>query len=144
MAYKYRPAVAVDLDGVIFEYDGWRGPDHFGDPLPGAKEFLQSLRDMGIRIIIHTARTNKTHGDPDEVAAAITNVLWVADLEFDEVWTGRGKPIALAYIDDRAIFMSSEVCQDKLRGWNSVLAEISIAKTEADLRHSLKPGEIAE
>ena len=146
MAYKYRPAVAVDLDGVILEYDDWRGPDHFGKPLPGAKKFLQDLREKGIRIIIHTARVNEVHDGPDPVdmASKIVSFLWREDLEFDEVWCGPGKPIALAYVDDRAIFMSSRVCQDPLTGWGSALAEISVAKGESDKRHEDAPGEIAE
>ena len=145
MAYKYRPSVAVDLDGVILEYDGWKGPDHFGGPLPGAGEFLKSLRKMGLRIIIHTARVNSAHPESlEEVVSQIEGILKAWSLPFNEVWVGQGKPIALAYIDDRAIFMNSRTCQSKMAGWKSALAEISVAKAEADSRHTEDPNRIPE
>ena len=38
-----RPIVCVDLDGVLNDYDGWKGADYFHPPRPGAREFSQQL-----------------------------------------------------------------------------------------------------
>jgi hypothetical protein len=50
------PTVALDFDGVLAEYDGWRGVDHMGKPLPGAREFVQRLKDAGFCVIVHSCR----------------------------------------------------------------------------------------
>lgn len=48
--------IAVDLDGVIAEYDGWKGSNVIGVPKKGAQKYLQLLHDEGWIIIIFTAR----------------------------------------------------------------------------------------
>lgn len=106
--------IAVDLDGTLAEYDGWKGDDIIGDPIPGAKEFLLELGKLG-KIIIHTVRVSfytleRTHQftmNPDDY---IRNRMlavrdWMNDnnLRFDSIWGGIGKPYADVYIDDRAV-----------------------------------------
>ena len=49
--------VCVDLDGVLARYDGWHGKTHFGNPLPGALEFLRELRSFA-RVIILSSRSS--------------------------------------------------------------------------------------
>lgn len=48
--------IAVDLDGTILQYDSWRGPTVFGDPLQGAKWALEKFKEMGATIVIYTCR----------------------------------------------------------------------------------------
>jgi hypothetical protein len=88
-----QPIVCVDLDGVLNLFDGWRGPDHFHDPRPGAREFLSGLRERGYRVVVFTVRW-KEHVEAwlvqhrlDALVDEVTNV----------------KPPAHVYIDDRAI-----------------------------------------
>lgn len=85
--------ICVDLDGVLNLYDGWKGPDDYPDPRPGAHEFLKSLKDQGFQVVIHTTR--------DEAAVR----LWLFRFRMahcvDQVTAI--KPPAIAYIDDRAI-----------------------------------------
>ena len=38
-----RKTLAIDLDGIILEYDGWKGPKHFGKIIEGVKERLEKL-----------------------------------------------------------------------------------------------------
>jgi ribonucleotide monophosphatase NagD (HAD superfamily) len=53
----YKPTICIDVDGVIADYSkGFQGAKVIGDPLPGAKEFLDKLRAAGWKIIIHTTR----------------------------------------------------------------------------------------
>src|SRR4051794_38194016 len=44
--------IGVDLDGTLARYDGWRGPEHIGDPVPEmvgrVKQWLVEGRDVRI------------------------------------------------------------------------------------------------
>lgn len=48
----------VDLDGIILEYDGWKGSDHFSDVKKGAREGLSKLKKLGYDIVVWTTRGN--------------------------------------------------------------------------------------
>lgn len=97
--------LCIDLDGVICQL---RRPDqeyHELEPVPGAKEKLQALRDAGHYIILNTARHMKTcQGNVGLVIArkgAVT-LDWLArhEIPYDEIYFG--KPHADIYIDDNA------------------------------------------
>lgn len=92
--YKLKPKhVCVDFDGVLAEYTGWKGPDHLGDPRPDAKEFLQEINRLGMKVIILTTRA------PEKIYHWL--FLWgMVELVLRVT---QQKPPALAYIDDRAI-----------------------------------------
>lgn len=97
--------ICVDLDGVLAEYNEWKGIFHFGPVIEGAKEFLQKLRDRGFFIVINTCRGHvELNGyTPKYLAQQVENWLKLNDLPYDDVFVGQGKPPAHAYIDDRAI-----------------------------------------
>lgn len=86
--------VAVDFDGVLADYRGWKGSDHLDEPLPGAIAFLWRLKRAKYQIVVFSVRAAdrhdaieqwlRQHGAPP--VKEITNV----------------KPPALVYIDDRA------------------------------------------
>lgn len=48
--------IAVDLDGTLAEYHGWKGPDHIGDPIPNMVEKIRHELKHGHKIAIFTAR----------------------------------------------------------------------------------------
>lgn len=48
--------VAVDFDGVISVYEGWKGLGSFGPLVPGVVQELQEMRERGMTIIINTTR----------------------------------------------------------------------------------------
>jgi len=101
-----KKTVCVDLDGVLAEFDHWRGIDHIGKPLPGAVDFTHKLSKMA-RVVIFTVRCNPEASESDEttqqLAARVESWLREHGFYFDEVYTGQGKPLAAAYIDDRAV-----------------------------------------
>lgn len=103
---KEKKTVCVDLDGVLAAYEGYKGVDYFDDPFPGAREFLTDLRKAA-RVVIFTTRASvSAHGNEasaDELKAKVVTWLTYWELPYDEVWTGAGKPIASAYVDDRAV-----------------------------------------
>lgn len=84
--------VCVDFDGVLTDYSGWKGEDHFDSPREGAKEFLEELANE-YKVVILTTRPS------DKVWAWLREHgldKWVTDV------TDR-KPPALVYVDDRAV-----------------------------------------
>jgi histidinol phosphatase-like enzyme len=83
--------IAVDLDGTLNLYRGWRGEDVFDDVRPGAKEFMQALRDAGYRAVVHTTRD----------ASGAERWLRANEIPFDAV-TNVKLP-ALVYLDDRGM-----------------------------------------
>jgi hypothetical protein len=96
---KFKPMVAVDFDGVIHEYNGWKGYDYFDEPLLGAKEFLQELDDRGYEVIIHTARN-----------IALVDV-WLRKHKMLYSRVTNHKPPAIAYVDDRAVRFEGDYIQ---------------------------------
>lgn len=85
--------IAIDLDGTLSQYNGWKGSNHIGEPIPGAKEFCQKLIENGYHVTIFSARD---HSGP------IWS--WLVQHRFPpEMDVSILKPKALAYIDDRAI-----------------------------------------
>ncbi len=97
--------IAVDLDGVLAQYDGWKGIDQIGDPMPNAAKFIRALMTLG-SVMIYSTRTcpDQNHGrDAEELAQYVTSWLRKHEIPYDSVWVGDGKPAAVAYIDDRAV-----------------------------------------
>jgi len=97
----HQTTICVDLDGVIYEYDVWKGSYHFGNVMDGAKECLEELREDGWRIIIYTTRglesVVKGQLDEDNIPFDYINY------NPDQPKTASDKPIADIYLDDRAI-----------------------------------------
>ena len=85
--------IAIDFDATLTDYSGWKGIDHKGMLLDGAKEFLEALTEMGFILHIVTARPVDgiqewlIENEIDHLIKSITNL----------------KIAAFCYIDDRAI-----------------------------------------
>ncbi len=50
------PWIGVDLDGTLAFYDGWRGVDHVGEPVPAMVEKIMTHIAAGNKVKIMTAR----------------------------------------------------------------------------------------
>lgn len=101
-----RPTVAIDLDGVLAAYEGkWRGVDFIGEPIPGAVAFTQEISKIA-DVVIWTTRTNPDENYeyiPSELRQKVVNWLNQNGFVYRAVYMGSGKPIAAAYVDDRAV-----------------------------------------
>lgn len=97
--------IAVDLDGVIFKYDGWKGIDYYGEPIEGVRKSLRYLKySMGYRIEIYTNRLNKENNkgySNTQLRRKVARALLKHKIPFDGI--ALAKPLAEFYIDDRAI-----------------------------------------
>lgn len=110
-----KPRVCVDLDGVLARYDGWRGLDHIGEPLPGALKFAKQLSKHADIVIFTSRCSHDSGGDPDMIDITpgqmrIRVIDWLEKHKFPfaDVYIGQGKPRAVAFIDDRAVKCSPQ------------------------------------
>ena len=92
MSEKKNEAICVDFDGVLAEYNGFQGEDHCGEPISGAREFLEKLISVGLEFVIFTAR------DPERVKKWFEKYSFPKPKEITNI-----KIPAPVYIDDRAI-----------------------------------------
>ncbi len=101
-----KPTICFDLDGTLANYDdGWQGIEVIGKPLARGCKLLRAASKY-CKIIIFTCRANMSLNKGhtiDEVRQIIANWLITNNLPFDEIYFGQGKPIADAYVDDRAV-----------------------------------------
>jgi hypothetical protein len=61
----------VDLDGTLAFYDGWKGPEHIGEPIPKMVERVKGWLAEGRDVRIFTARAYPGKDDTDVCRAAI-------------------------------------------------------------------------
>ena len=100
--------IAVDFDGVLAEYDGWKGEQNLGAPRKDVIDVLRMLRSDGWKIVIHTTRS----------AAHIIDYLSYHQVPYDEInrnsaYENAGsKPVATVYWDDRALRYSGDASND--------------------------------
>lgn len=109
--------IAVDLDGTLATYDGWKGEEHFGKLRDGAKDALEALKDKGHKIIVFTTRGDKE---------LIKKWLDENELSYDHINENpdqpagsSGKVIADVYIDDRAVNAKGN--------WKDIMVEVTKA-----------------
>ena len=132
--------IAIDLDGVILEYvEPWTGIRHFGDPIPGAAESIQKLKDLGYTIVIYTTRNNAmaNHNagyDALELTSMVKSELDKGGIPYDFI--SLFKPLARCYIDDRAIrFWSWGQALESFRHFEFVRSTKRIQTVENTLGH---------
>jgi adenylylsulfate kinase len=111
MAYQLnnsRRTIAVDFDGVIADYDGYKGPGVLGAPRPDVIEAMRTLKSEGWKIVIFTTR-----GESE-----IASFLAAHNVPHDEInrnsdyQTQGNKPVADVYWDDRAFTYSGDARND--------------------------------
>lgn len=54
--------IGVDLDGTLAYYDGWKGENHIGEPIPAMVERVKKWLAEGVTVKIFTARVCITGG----------------------------------------------------------------------------------
>lgn len=86
--------IMIDFDGVIHLYSkGWAGGVIYDPPVEGAKEALTTLKNLGFRLVILTARQLPKSRE------AIEGWLKQYDIPYDDITNIKGP--AVIYIDDR-------------------------------------------
>ena len=111
-----KPRICLDLDGVLAQYDKWKGVDTIGDPIPGALEFTKELAKIA-EVVIFTSRCAQDVLEGSRITPGQLKIRVIEWLEkhrfpFTDVYTGQGKPRAAAFIDDRAVHCSPQIDKD--------------------------------
>lgn len=89
--------VLVDLDGTLARYDGFKGRDHIGKPVPAMVERVKDWLSKGTKVVIFTARAH----DPAAIPAVRE---WVKEHIGQALpVTDRKDPRARQLWDDRAV-----------------------------------------
>ncbi len=96
---EYKKSVAVDLDGVLAKYTGWKGERIIEEPMSGAREFLENVSKK-YHVIIHTTRKREIVWEWLKHYGLDSSV---TDVNYCLVNQREGKPVAVAYVDDRAV-----------------------------------------
>jgi hypothetical protein len=63
--------IGVDLDGTLAEYDGWKGGNHIGAPVPSMVNRVKAWLREGKDVRIFTARVHQYNPAREESSAAI-------------------------------------------------------------------------
>jgi len=95
------PTIAIDWDDTLVGCKKYGTP---GEWLPGAQNALRALLRSGRDVIVHSCRANFAAGERE-----IFNKLYDGGFGNDlqkgrlSVWCDEGKPLAMVYLDDRAL-----------------------------------------
>lgn len=90
--------LAVDFDHVIHDPNNREPGYKMGKPIPGAPEALRKLHERGDILIIHTVRAYIDHEHVEK---------WLKYFKIPFEKVTATKPLADAYIDDKAIPFST-------------------------------------
>lgn len=111
-----KKTVAIDFDGVINSYtSGWKGAGETDDPVRGAGEAINKMIDLGYNIVIYSTRASDPLGKK-------TIVKYLSDIgvEPEGIEVTDKKPVADAYLDDRAVTFDGD--------WDGALEKLKTFK----------------
>jgi hypothetical protein len=94
--------IAIDFDGVLSDYSGWKGREAPLDgPVVGAIQAIRDYQDAGLTVVIYTSRADSASG-----VTMIERWLREHGLQqrrIDSITITDRKPPAIVYLDDRAV-----------------------------------------
>lgn len=90
---------------VCVDYDDTIAVRVFGTVVPalGVADGLARLKANGYKIIIHSSRAWESFPDRKERVSEMKKNLDAWQIPYDEIYVGVGKPVAAAYVDDKAV-----------------------------------------
>lgn len=100
---------AFDFDGVITQYEGFKGEDHFCEPNLETIKAMRILKEQGNIILIYSTRSE----------ANIADYCRQHDIPVDYInhnpnlqGSNPGKPIAAVYIDDHGVCYHGQTAEE--------------------------------
>lgn len=95
-------SIAIDFDGVLSAYTGWKGAGAPLDPpVEGAIQAIRDYQDAGLYVIIYSSRA-----DTNKAVIVLEGWLRQYGLEssrIDDIHITNQKPPAIVYLDDRGV-----------------------------------------
>lgn len=96
--------IGVDLDGTLAHYDGWRGIDHIGEPVPAMIERVRRWLSEGREVRIFTARVCENRQGDELDGSAMAARLYIEEWLTDHgLLRPDGKPLAVTNLKDYAM-----------------------------------------
>jgi len=102
--------IGVDLDGTLAFYDGWKGADHIGEPVPRMLDRVKGWLGLGYEVKIVTARVGKP--DPTRVSNTPEKIEEMRNLIED--WTEKHVGVRLVVTNEKDYNML-ELWDDRAR-----------------------------
>lgn len=94
--------IGVDLDGTLAHYDGWKGVEHIGAPVPAMVARVKRWLSEGREVRVFTARVSGPHHEAREVEARVK--AWCLAHVGQELSVTCTKDYAMVELwDDRAV-----------------------------------------
>ena len=117
-----KKTVVVDFDGVLHWYrEGWGDGTIYDEPVPGAAEAMKRIQEMGYCVVVCSSRaTERTVNGKFQYSQAKEIIAWLDKhkIPYNSLADEKeGKPMAVAYIDDRAVRFEGD--------WTEALANIA-------------------
>ncbi len=103
---------AFDFDGVVAEYKGFKGDNHVEKPIQEVVKAIHTLKKQGHRILLFSSRSTallKSYCRKYKIPVDYFNH------NPEMQGKNRGKPIAYAYVDDRAILYHGQKAPELVR-----------------------------
>ncbi|MCD5382424.1 MAG: hypothetical protein LR017_03915 [Candidatus Pacebacteria bacterium] len=100
---------AFDFDGVIAQYNGFKGSHHAEAPIAEVVQAMRLLKEEGHTTIVHSTRGTdflKEYCESHDIPADYYNENPTLEGE------NPGKPIAYVYVDDRAVCYKGQSAED--------------------------------
>lgn len=92
-----KETIAVDLDSTLAHYDGFKGKDHIGKPIPEMMDRVKKWLSEGQNVVIFTARADRAENIPPIRA-------WLKEhLGTELPVTNVKRPTFSEFWDDRAV-----------------------------------------
>lgn len=118
--------LCVDLDDTITDYPGWEGEGYIvvnGKPAEGVREAIDTLRNEGWLVLVHSTRCNFKGG-------VVATAKWLEDNGIRVDGVCFNKPPADIYLDDKGMTFDGN--------WAGMLEKIRGFKTWKKLRDEPK------
>ena len=119
MSKTHKQWACFDFDGVIAEYNGWKGFDVLGNPIPEVVEAMQKLKAQGWMINVFTTRL---------ATPTLEDFLKDNNIPFDSINSNAHnppntsqKPIYHVIIDDRAVGFYGQTADELLAQIKNVI-----------------------
>jgi len=100
--------IGVDLDGTLAQYDGWKGIEHIGEPVPLMLDRVKHWLAEGIDVRIFTARVGPASDgrSPTETIRVVEEwcrkhigqllpITCIKDMGMVELWDDRAVQVGL-------------------------------------------------
>lgn len=112
--------VAIDFDGVLHAYSKeWHDGTIYDEPVPGAKEAMQTLLDLGYEVLIWSTRCHDREVMGEHVSNQRDEMAeWLArhEIPYTRIHDEEGKPLCTLFVDDN--------CYRFDGNWASHLAQV--------------------